>query len=243
MTTIINISAYRFTHLSSSIILSLQAKLKKACQCLNLKGTVLLSEEGINLFLAGSERAIIQFKLFLDSYEYFKNLRFLETTSDFQPFKKLLVKVKKEIISFGVATVQPEKSTAAMITPEALKQALDHGRDLLLLDTRNTFEYELGSFDNATHLGLTRFREFPSVVKKLTNNRVTSTIVTFCTGGIRCEKASAYLLQSGFKQVYQLQGGIINYFRQCGKKHYHGDCFVFDHRKVVTVADTIASIS
>jgi UPF0176 protein len=234
MLSIINIAAYRFVQLSDNILAELQIALKLEAEKLDLKGTVLLSPEGINLFISGEMKAIISFQSFLNSYSYFQNLGFKKSLSNFHPFKKMLVKLKKEIVPFGIDNIKSEKYTAPYITPETLKLWLKERPNLTLLDTRNSFEVELGSFENALNLGIKQFREFPNAVKKLPDELKKLPIVTFCTGGIRCEKASAYLLKAGFKEVYQLEGGILNYFEKCGETHYKGSCFVFDARETVT---------
>ena len=234
MLSIINISAYRFVRLPHNLLTELQIKLKEETRRLGLKGTILLSEEGINLFLAGQRESITQFQEHLNSFPAFENLTFKESLSDFQPFKKMFVKIKKEIIPFGIETIRPEVRTAASITPETLKSWFKERPDLVLLDTRNSFEVEFGSFENSLHLELKHFRDFPTAVQKLPDTIKKAPVVTFCTGGIRCEKAAAFLLDAGFDEVYQLEGGILNYFEKCGGDHYDGLCFVFDDRKALT---------
>lgn len=237
MLSIINISAYRFTRLSHRFLLELKNKLKKETQILGLKGTILLSEEGINLFLSGPKKAIISFSGVLNGFHPFNNMTFKESFSDFQPFKKMIIKIKKEIIPFGINSIRPEIHTAPLIAPETLKNWLKEcPPDLVLLDTRNSFEIKFGSFKNSVHLELKHFREFPIAVQKLPDSIKRLPVVTFCTGGIRCEKASAFLLAAGFDEVYQLEGGILNYFEKCGNKYYDGLCFVFDDRKALTPA-------
>lgn len=231
MLSIINISAYRFVQLSDSILLELQISLKSKAKELGLKGTILLSVEGINLFVSGENDCIRSFENFLTTFSYFQNLEFKKSFSNFQPFKKMLVKLKKEIISFGLQNINPEKFTAPYITPEILEVWLENKPELVLLDTRNTFEIEYGSFKNSLNLDLKRFRDFPNAVKKLPEKLKHVPIVTFCTGGIRCEKAAVYLLENGYKEVYQLEGGILNYFEKCGENHFKGTCFVFDERE------------
>lgn len=236
MLPIINIAAYRFVDLPTSSLTELQIQLKTQAKALELKGTILLSAEGINLFLSGKETAIISFKAFLNTFPCFQGLIFKESLSSFHPFNKMLVKLKKEIIPFGVNSVKPSKHTAPYISAEILKVWLKERTNLTLLDTRNSFEVELGSFENALNLDIKHFRDFPNAVKKLPDKLKKLPIVTFCTGGIRCEKASAYLLQVGFKEVYQLAGGILNYFEKCGSTYYQGSCFVFDTRGAITPA-------
>jgi UPF0176 protein len=234
MLSITNVTAYRFVQLPANIIPELQVSFKSKAKELGLKGTVLLSVEGINLFISGENDAISSFQKFLNIYSYFQNLEFKKSFSNFQPFKKMLVKLKKEIIPFDIDSIQPGKRTAPYITPEGLNLWLEKRPDLVLLDTRNTFEIEFGSFKNALNLNLKQFRDFPNAVKKLPEKLKQLPIVTFCTGGIRCEKAATYLLENGYKEVYQLEGGILNYFEKCGEKYFKGLCFVFDAREAVT---------
>lgn len=233
MLSVINVSAYRFIQLPIGIMSELQISLKTKTNELGLKGTILLSIEGINLFLSGDNDAICSFQNFLNTYSYFQHLEFKKTFSNFQPFKKMLVKLKKEIISFGISHIDPIKYTAPHITPEMLTIWLKNKPELVLLDTRNSFEFKLGSFKNAINLELKKFRDFPNAVKKLPETLKQLPIVTFCTGGIRCEKAAAYLLANGYQEVYQLEGGILNYFEKCGEKHFQGACFVFDAREKI----------
>jgi UPF0176 protein len=239
MLSILNISAYRFVHLSADFIFQTQIILKKESLRLGIKGTILLSTEGINLFIAGRREAITAFQALLNNFHNFKDLIFRKSLSDFQPFKKMLVKIKKEIISFGIDSVQAK--IAPKISPETLKKWLREHPNLVLLDTRNGFEVELGSFENALHLNLQHFRDFPKSVQKLNEAIKNMSLVTFCTGGIRCEKASAFLLQVGFNKVYQLEGGILNYFEKCGGDNYKGLCFVFDARKALTSSLKVAN--
>lgn len=236
MLSILNISAYRFIRLSSDFLFETKDKLKKQTQQLGLKGTILLSKEGINLFLAGEKEAIVCFQALLNRFPHFQNIAYKESFSDFQPFKKMLVKIKKEIIPLGIETIYPERHTAPSIPPEILKKWLQERPNLILLDTRNSFEVELGSFENALHLDLKQFRDFPKAAQQLSEKIRKSPVLTFCTGGIRCEKASEFLLQERFSEVYQLEGGILNYFEKCGGDYYKGLCFVFDERKALTPA-------
>jgi UPF0176 protein len=241
MLSIINLAAYRFIQLPDRILPKLKISLKTKANELGLKGTILLSVEGINLFISGKDDAICFFQNFLDTHSYFQNLQFNKSFSNFQPFKKMMVKIKKEIISFGVNNFNHEKYTAPYITPNTLTDWLKNKSELILIDTRNNFEFELGSFKNALNLNLKRFRDFPNAVKNLPEKLKKLPIVTFCTGGIRCEKAAVYLLAQGFQKVYQLEGGILNYFEKCGEKHFQGTCFVFDARERISPPSLIIS--
>ncbi len=231
LASVLNISAYKFVRLDD--LPAIRSQLKSLADSFKLKGTILLAPEGINLFVAGDAPLVRKFLDELQSQPRFSNLPIKESWSDSQPFNRMLVKLKKEIISFGVDNVDPEHRPSKKISAEELKRWLDEGRDVLLLDTRNDYEVELGTFDNAVDLHIHSFREFPQRVLDLPPDARQKPMVMFCTGGIRCEKAGPYVEQAGFKEVYQLDGGILRYFEECGRSHYHGDCFVFDDRVAV----------
>jgi UPF0176 protein len=158
------------------------------------------------------------------------DLEYKQSESDFQPFGKMLVKVKREIIPLGLPDLRPADHPAPRLAPRELKRWLDEKHPLTLLDTRNAFEVEIGSFESALHLDLRSFRGFARAARNLDPALKDRPIVTFCTGGIRCEKAALYLKREGFREVYQLDGGILRYFEQCGDAHFRGKCFVFDER-------------
>ena len=147
-----------------------------------------------------------------------------------QPFRRMLVRIKREIIAFGVPGIDPAKRTSPKLAPAQLKQWLDEGRKLILYDTRNDYEVKLGTFRNALPIGIQHFRQFPQAADRLPKELKQQPLVMFCTGGIRCEKAGPFLQQQGFEQVFQLEGGILKYFEDCGNAHYQGECFVFDQR-------------
>jgi UPF0176 protein len=147
-----------------------------------------------------------------------------------RPFRRMRVKIKREIIAFGVAGIAPGCYTSPRLSARELKQWLDEGRPVTLLDTRNNFEVQTGSFRNALPIGIDDFRDFPAAVYQLPDELKQQPVVTFCTGGIRCEKAAPYLERAGFENVYQLDGGILKYFEECGAAHFEGKCFVFDER-------------
>jgi UPF0176 protein len=230
---IINIAAYKFVTLSQESLLSLQKTMKAEACKLELLGTILLSTEGINLMLAGLETNISGFKKFLAEHAAFSDLIYKESISENIPFKALRVRIRKELITMKCDDIQPEKYTGPHLAPEIFKQWYEEKRDMVVLDTRNHFEIEIGAFDQAMDLNLTSFSEFPKAVENLPEDFKEKTIVMYCTGGIRCEKASALMLKKGFKHVYQLDGGILHYFKQCGDAHYHGECFVFDDRVTI----------
>ncbi|MEZ4649708.1 MAG: pseudouridine synthase [Candidatus Eisenbacteria bacterium] len=228
MTEIVNIAAYKFVSLDrleerKSALLSLSREL-------DLRGTILLSAEGINLFLAGTRAAVDRLLSVLRADERFQDLRVKESFSSHVPHNRMLVKVKKEIIAFGVEGIDPAAYTSPRMSPAEFKARLDRGEKLRILDVRNTFEYRLGTFQGALGLELEDFRHFPAALGQIPDDYKDATLVTFCTGGIRCEKAAPLLERAGFRDVYQLDGGILDYFEQCGGDHWTGECFVFDKR-------------
>ena len=225
---IVNIAAYLFTPLDR--LPERRTALRELCKAENLKGTILLSPEGINLFMAGPRVGIDRLLDELRSDPLLAALSTKESFSDRQPFRRLLVKLKREIIAFGIEGVAPRHSTSKKLPARQLKQWLDEGRPITLLDTRNDYEVELGTFTGAVPIGVQHFRDFPEAVRQLPEAMKEQPIVMFCTGGIRCEKAGPFMEQEGFREIYQLEGGILQYFEDCGGAHYDGDCFVFDHR-------------
>lgn len=228
---IINIAGYKFITLND--LDELRLGFMAYCGSLALKGTILLSAEGINLSLAGSPEQVAAFKAYLQQDKRFTDIHFRESLSAAVPFKYLRVKLKKEIITMGRPEIQPEVQCAPHISPRTLQQWLDEKRDITLLDTRNDYEVRFGTFENAVHFDLEDFGEFP---EKTVGLDKTKPVVMFCTGGVRCEKAGAHLLNEGFSSVYQLEGGILNYFATVGGAHYQGECFVFDQRIAVDTA-------
>lgn len=227
---VLNLSTYRFAPFESSDLVSLRDRLRATCAELGLRGTILLGTEGINLFVAGAPAAAHALMDHLRTIPGLDGLEAKESWSDSQPFNRMLVKIKKEIIAFGVEGVDPARAPAPRLAPLTLKAWLDEGRPVVLLDTRNDYEVRLGTFRGAIDPQIASFRAFPDAVRRLPESLKNRPIVTFCTGGIRCEKAAPFLLGEGFEEVYQLDGGILKYFETCGGAHYEGECFVFDQR-------------
>jgi len=223
-----NLAAYRFVELSG--LKELREELLGLCKDAGLKGTILLSVEGINLFVAGAEQGVDQLMARLRQIRGLEDFAGKVSVSDDQPFRRMLVRIKKEIISFGIEGVVPGKRTSPKLSAKELKRWLDEGRKITLLDTRNDYEVKLGTFEGAIVPDIHTFREFPKAVRELPEEMKDETIVMFCTGGIRCEKAGPFMEMEGFKHIYQLDGGILKYFEECGGDHYQGECFVFDQR-------------
>lgn len=227
---IVNYSAYRFTPFAEEELLPLRDRLRVLTTELGLRGTILLATEGINLFVAGPRSAVETLLAELRALPGLADLAPKESLSSERPFNRMLVKIKKEIIAFGVEGIDPARAPAPRLDARTLKQWLDEGRPVTLLDTRNDYEVKLGTFKNALVPHIDHFRDFPAAVAKLPAELKQQPVVTFCTGGIRCEKAAPLLERQGFEQVFQLEGGILKYFEECGGAHYEGECFVFDRR-------------
>ncbi|WP_254509441.1 sulfurtransferase [Anatilimnocola floriformis] len=228
MSSIVNIAAYKFAPLEN--LKPLREELLKKCKEWQLKGTILLSTEGINLFCAGPRESIDLLLVELRSIPGLAELPVKFSDSDRQPFTRMLVRIKKEIIAFGVEGIDPARRPSPKLSPRELKEWLDAGRPVTLLDTRNEYEIKLGTFRNAVNIGIDHFRDFPAAVAKLPGEMKQQPIVMFCTGGIRCEKAGPFMEREGFQHIYQLDGGILKYFEDVGGAHYNGECFVFDQR-------------
>jgi RluA family pseudouridine synthase len=228
MSAILNLAAYKFASLTD--LKPLRERLLAQCKAWKLKGTILLSTEGINLFIAGEPENTERLLAELRSIPGLEDLTPKVSESDKQPFTRMLVRIKREIIAFGVPGIDPARTTSPKLAPRELKQWLDEGRPITLLDTRNDYEVKLGTFRNAVALEIDHFREFPQAAHKLPAELKRQPVVMFCTGGIRCEKAGPFLQREGFEQVFQLDGGILKYFEECGGEHYDGECFVFDQR-------------
>ena len=225
---VVNIAGYRFVDLPDRD--ELRKPLQELCATLELKGTILLSTEGINFFLAASETNVSKFISELEKDERFVGITLKRSYTDYQPFNRMNVRLKKEIISVGMDEIQPARFTGEDITPTEFKKWLDEEREIAVIDTRNGYELRVGTFENAIDLNLKSFRQFPQAAEALLEELEDIPIVMYCTGGVRCEKASAIMLNQGFKNVYQLKGGVLGYFEEVGGAHWVGDCFVFDQR-------------
>ncbi|MGO4282146.1 MULTISPECIES: sulfurtransferase [unclassified Cupriavidus] len=230
---IVNISAYKFVTLDD--IETLRPEMRARCEAADLKGTILLAPEGINMFLAGPRDAIDTFMAWLHADARFADIAPKESLSDNQPFKRMLVRAKKEIITMKMPLIRPEAGRAPSVRPVDLKRWLDQGHDdagrpVVMLDTRNAFEVAVGTFENAVEYDIAKFSDFPPAIAAHKAELEGKTVVSFCTGGIRCEKAAIHMQEVGMAHIYQLEGGILKYFEEVGGSHYKGDCFVFDYR-------------
>ncbi|MDQ3618066.1 MAG: sulfurtransferase [Pseudomonadota bacterium] len=230
---ILNIAAYRFTPIDQPCALADQ--LRGWAEAGDLRGTVLVAGEGVNLFLAGAETAIHAFLDALLADPRFVDMRVKFSRSQAQPFARLKVKVKPEIIAFRRADASPLVGRAPALAPTDLARWIAQGHDdagkrVVLLDTRNREEVCYGTFAGALALPIDNFTELPEALEPHRESLDDATVVSFCTGGIRCEKAALWLQADGMANVLQLDGGILGYFEQVGGLGYDGRCFVFDDR-------------
>lgn len=199
-----------------------------------IKGTLLLAQEGINGTVSGTRVAIDTLLAYLTKEPQFKDLSYKESYTDEHPFLRSRVKLKKEIVTMGVNGIDPKRSVGTYIAPKDWN-ALITDPDVLLVDTRNDYEYQVGSFQNAVNPTTDSFREFPDYVKQNLDPNKHKKVAMFCTGGIRCEKSTAFLKEQGFDEVYHLQGGILKYLEDVPAEQslWQGECFVFDERVTV----------
>ena len=232
-TPILNIAAYRFVAIDDPV--DVVERVRGLCQARQLKGSVLVAPEGINLFLAGAPAVIHGFLARLADDRRFADLSVKFSSSQAQPFRRLRVRLKREIITFRKHDVSPRAGRAGTLEPTRLRDWLrrgrdDQGREIVLLDTRNRQEVAYGTFQDALTLPIDRFTALPEALESHRQQLSGKTVVSFCTGGIRCEKAALWMAQAGYENVLQLEGGILGYFEQVGGEAYAGNCFVFDER-------------
>lgn len=230
---LLNIAAYHFTPIPHPE--DLAARLQARAESAGLRGTMLVAGEGINLFLAGSDAGIHAFLDELRAQASFAELIVKFSRSRGQPFARLKVKVKPEIISFRRDNASPLSGRAPAVAPATLARWLDQGHDdagkrVVMLDTRNREEFGYGTFSNALTLPIDNFTDLPQALEPHRESLQDATVVSFCTGGIRCEKAALWMQADGMSNVLQLDGGILGYFESVGGRHYDGRCFVFDER-------------
>ena len=224
----LNIAGYKFEQLDS--LDTLIPEFQNKCDELELKGSVYLSPRGINFSISGTEANIEKYIEFMESDSRFLNIPLKRTYSETQPFRRMKVRLKKEIISLGRDDIDPRELTGEYVSPQELLSMYENNEDVVVLDTRNEYETRVGLFENAVDLQLDTFRDFPKAIEQLPEEYKDKKIVMYCTGGIRCEKASAVMLKAGFTDVKQLEGGVLDYFKETGGKYWNGDCFVFDER-------------
>jgi UPF0176 protein len=233
---VLNIAGYRFVRLDDAPALRMQ--LLEAGRANGLLGTVLLAEEGINFCLAGEADGVESFLATLGTDPRFAGLEVKRSWSHERPFGKLLVKCKREIIRMNRPAIRPGEGRAPAVGAQTVRRWLDQGHDdagrpVVMLDTRNAFEVDAGTFEGALDWRLARFSDFPQALAAHAEELQGKTVVSFCTGGIRCEKAALYMREAGVESVWQLEGGILKYFEETEGAHFRGHCFVFDERETL----------
>ncbi len=232
MNDVVVCALYKFAVLND--FKSLRQPLLALMQQHEVCGTLLLAREGINGTIAGSRQGIDAVKYWLASDHRFEGIDYKESVVDTQPFKRTKVKLKKEIVTMGVDGIDPRRIVGTYVQPKDWN-ALISDPDVLVIDTRNQYEVEIGSFRNAVNPATDTFREFPQYVKAHLDPAKHKKVAMFCTGGIRCEKSTAYLKEQGFDEVYHLHGGILKYLEEVPREQslWQGECFVFDDRVTV----------
>ncbi len=220
---------YRFTRLEN--FESLRAPLQRFLEEQNIRGTLLLANEGINGTVAGSDASIKALLEWFDQDERLASIDHKLSFDDEMPFHRTKVKLKKEIVTMGVEGIDPKKVVGTYVKPKDW-DALINDPDLVLVDTRNDYEVDIGSFKGALNPKTETFREFPGYVAENLDPKKHKKVAMFCTGGIRCEKSTAYLKEQGFEEVYHLEGGILKYLEEIPQERssWEGECFVFDNR-------------
>ena len=223
---------YKFVTISN--LEATRAQILTWCQQREIKGTIILAEEGINGTIAGSSDAIADILTALRSLPGLTDLEHKESTSEKLPFARLKIKIKPEIVTLGLPAVNPTRQVGTYVEPQDWNQIISDP-EVVVIDTRNDYEVEIGTFEKAKNPSTESFREFPEYVAQNLDSQQHSKVAMFCTGGIRCEKASSYLLSQGFKEVYHLKGGILKYLENVSPQEslWSGECFVFDERVAV----------
>ncbi len=229
------ISFYKYVKIKD--VEGLKKNIQESCVSLEILGRILIAEEGINGAVCGRIKDIESFKKLLQKDSLVNGLTFREQECGSNVYHKLVVRSRKEIVVLGRDV--DLKNTGKHLTPREFKKLLDYKKDVVILDARNNYEFSVGRFKNAIHLDIEAFKEFPGKINKIKDIK-DKKIVMYCTGGIRCEKASALMKKEGFKDVSQLQGGIINYVNEFPNTYFDGACFVFDDRLTAHSGDPVS---
>jgi UPF0176 protein len=225
-------SFYQFHPIQAENLEQMSSAMDTEAKRLDVRGLIIFGTEGINATISGEHANLVSYCEFI--VELLQCPKFLckESLADFHPFRKFKVKLRTEIVTLGKPEVLPEPHTQTHLSPEDWKKTLESGEDYVLLDTRNTYETKIGKFKNATDPQIEEFQEFPEFLQK-SGIAKDKKVLIYCTGGIRCEKAIVEMHNQGFENVYQLEGGILNYIAQYPNQEFEGECFVFDHRVAV----------
>ena len=225
----LNVNGYAFFEVANPE--NLKESLLELATSYQVLGSILIATEGVNLSLAGAENEVESFCKRLHEICEIEPIAYKLSWTEKPPFKRFWIKVKKEIVTMGFPELALKES-APYVKPNELREWFKENKELFILDTRKEFEFQMGHFKGAKSLDSKFFRDFPERLKEL-NLKKDATIVTYCTGGIRCEKAAPYLRGLGYENVFQLEGGILRYFEECGGEFWEGQCFVFDHRAAI----------
>jgi UPF0176 protein len=236
---ILNVSGYRFVELNDAA--ALRESMRSRAHALGLRGTVILADEGVNLALAGARAALQSFIDELCRDSRLSGIDWKTSESDALPFGRLVFKLKREIIRMNQPLVRPQQRRAPSIAPSTLARWLEEGCDeqgheVVMLDARNGFEVDQGRFRSALDWRLARFSDFPLAFAQRRAELAGKTVVSYCTGGIRCEKAALWMQREGVPNVLQLDGGILKYLEDEGSRYFEGSCFVFDQRQALDAA-------
>ncbi|MER3493052.1 MAG: hypothetical protein C4323_12395 [Mastigocladus sp. ERB_26_2] len=224
---------YKFVKLPDYV--EIQQPLLSYCQAQGIKGTILLAEEGINATVAGSREAIDSLLSFLRSDSRLADLEHKESTAEEPPFQRMKVRLKKEIVTMGMADIDPNEKVGTYVSPKDWNAVISDP-EVVVIDTRNDYEFNIGTFKGAQNPATESFRQFPEYVSNHLDPSQHKKVALFCTGGIRCEKASSFMLAQGFQEVYHLKGGILKYLEEVPSEEslWEGECFVFDERVAVS---------
>jgi UPF0176 protein len=232
------VSFYKFVAISD--LETMQADLLAFCKSRNLFGSILIAPEGINGSVSGEASAIAELAQYFMVNEKFSQMELKKSFHSQKPFRRMVVRLKKEIITMKSSGINPTSVTGAFIEPRRLKEWIDKREEFIFLDTRNDYEVKVGTFRGAITPNIKKFSDFPAFIDKNLDHLKGKRIVTFCTGGIRCEKATAYMIQKGLSETFQIRGGILKYFEETNEpendNHWDGDCVVFDSRLAVNKA-------
>jgi UPF0176 protein len=229
----VHCTAYQFAKLSNDQAQAYRVEMKEKAKSLGMLGTILLGAEGMNFFLSGSDEAVLEMVTYFENTPEFKDMPYKVSFSDEQPYTRMLVRIKNEIVTMGWAVDPSNMIEAPHLDADTFEKWYEEGKDMVILDTRNDYEIALGKFEGAVDFDIKSFKDFPEKVAAMDESMKDKTIVTYCTGGIRCEKAAPFMKAAGFKNVYQLDGGILRYLEKKGQGHWEGECFVFDKRVAV----------